>query len=290
LLTYSAVWFILLLAPALAGMRQFDQEYLLQDRYLYLPSIGFCFAVALILRRLAGSLGKRAATVIVVVLLAAYSAADVRQNRMWRDGRTIFENCVETDPNSAEAHLSLGRIYFEAGRIREGDEHAVKALDLAPASPSPYLLLSYFARINGKLDKSIEYLERSIAAVRETPITRFKLATIHLNLGLFKVQTKEYEEAERHMLRSLEIWPRATGWLNIGQFYFDQGRYEQALAMFEQARSTIPERYSTIHLKLGQTYDKLGRAASARVEYERFVELAPDAAESASVKTRLSKL
>jgi tetratricopeptide (TPR) repeat protein len=290
LLTFSAVWFILLLAPALAGMRQFDQEYLLQDRYLYLPSIGFCFAVGLILHRLAGSLGKRAVTVIVVVLLAAYSAGDMRQNRKWRDGQTIFENCVETDPNSAEAQVSLGRAYFDAGRIREGEEHAVKALEMAPATPNPYLILSYFARMNGQVDKAIEYLERGITAVKETPITRFKLASIHVNLGLFKVQTKEYEDAERHMLRSLELWRRPTGWLTIGQFYFDQGRFEEALTMFEEARITVPERYSPIHLKLGRTYDKLGRAASARAEYERFVELAPNAPESASVKTRLSKL
>ena len=49
LFNLGAVWFIALLAPALAGMRQFDPEYLVQDRYLYIPSIGFCLALALLI-------------------------------------------------------------------------------------------------------------------------------------------------------------------------------------------------------------------------------------------------
>ncbi|HSB12579.1 MAG TPA: tetratricopeptide repeat protein [Blastocatellia bacterium] len=290
LFIFGSVWFIVFLAPALASMRQFDPEYLLQDRYLYLPSIGFCLGLALMIDWLAQRWGRKAGIAAAVVLLAAYSVADVRQNGMWKDGQTIFENCVDTDPTSHEAHLSIGRIYYELGRVRDGEEHALKALELAPASPNPYLLLAYFARTTGKLDKSIDYLERGIAAVPETPITRFKLATMYLNLGLLKAQTKNLAEAEHHMLRSIEVWPRSTGWLSVGLFYFEQGRYEEALAMFLKTRSSVPERYALIHVRLGQVYDKLGQIANARAEYQRYLDLSPDASDSGIVKGRLSAL
>ena len=290
LLAWAAVWFIAMLAPALGGMRQFDPEYLIQDRYLYLPSIGFCLALALLIDWLTRRYGLKAGAAVAAVLLLVYGAADVRQNRMWNDGIILFENCVAADPNSAEAHVSLARAYFESGRVREGEEHAFKGLELAPGSASPYLILSYFARTNGKLDKSIEYLERGTSSAEETPITRFKLATMHLNLGLLQAQAKNPAGAERNMLRSLEIWPRATGLFYTGQFYFDQGRYEEALAMFESALSTVPRRFALIHLRLGWTYDKLGQRVSARAEYEKYLELAPNAPDAAEVNRRLSQL
>jgi len=290
LLAWSAVWFIALLAPALGAMRQFDPEYLVQDRYLYLPSIGFCLALALLIDWLTKRYGFKAGVAVAAVFLIVYGAADIRQNRMWSDGIILFENCVAADPDSAEAHVSLARAYFESGRVREGEEHALKGLELSPGSASPYLILSYFARANGKLDKSVEYLERGTSAATETPITKFKLATMYLNLGLLQAQIKNPAEAERNMLRSLEIWPRATGWFYTGQFYFDQGRYDEALGMFESALGTVPRRFAPIHLRLGWTYDKLGQRASAKAEYEKYLELSPNAADATEVNRRLSQL
>jgi tetratricopeptide (TPR) repeat protein len=227
---------------------------------------------------------------VAAVLVIAYGAADIRQNRVWSDGITVFQNCVDTDPDSAEAHLSLGRVYWETGRVREGEVHARKALELAPSSASPYLLLSYFARSSGRIDTSIEYLERGVSAVSEDPISRFKLATMHLNLGLLQAQLKNSAGAEENLLRSLEIWPRVTGWFYTGQFYFDQGRYQEALAMFEQALDKVPRRFAQIHLRLGLTYDKLGQSENARASYQKYLELAPDAPDRAEVTRRLSQV
>ena len=287
---FGAAWFIVVLAPALVAMRQFDPEYLLQDRYLYIPSIGFCLVVALMIDKLHARWGLRASAAVVVVLIAAFGAGNIRQNSMWKDGQTIFENCVAIDPGSAEAHVSLARIYFDSGRVREAEEHAQRALELDSDNPNAFLVLSFFAHKNGRLDRSIEYLERGVAAVPETPVTRFKIATLHLNLALETAQTKNHDIAEQHILKSIEIWPRSTGWFHAGQFYFDQGRNAEAMTMFEKARASLPDRFSTIHLRLGQTYDRLGHTDNARSEYQRFLELAPDAPESTAVKARLARM
>jgi tetratricopeptide (TPR) repeat protein len=290
LLAFSAVWFIATLAPALAAIRQFDREYLVQDRYLYLPSIGFCLAAALGIRWIFGRFGMKPAAAVTLVLVIIFGAAYMRQNRVWADGFTLFENCVDTDPDSAEAHLSLARTYFDAGRVREGEEHANRALELDPGSVSPYLVLSYFSTASGRREKAIELLERGAASVPETPITRYKLASLLLNLGLLYSQEKNATQAEKNMLSSIETWPRPTGWFYTGQFYFDQSRYEDALAMFHRCLDSAPRRFAAIHLKLGQTYDKLGRVEDARMEYQTYLELAPAAPERAEVVRRLSQL
>jgi tetratricopeptide (TPR) repeat protein len=290
LLLFAAVWFISFLAPALVGMRQFDPEYLLQDRYLYIPSIGFCLALALGIDWLARRAGLRVAAAAAAILIIAFGIANVRQNSMWKNGLTIFQNCVDTDPESAEAHVSFGRLLFEHGKVREGEEHLQRALELAPATPHPYLILSYFERATGKTDGAIGYLEQGIASVPETPITRFRLATIYLNLALLKSQAKNPVVAEQLLLKSAEVWPRSTGWLYLGQFYLDQGRAEEALEMFKRTQQLVPDRFAIIHLRLGQAYDKLGQIPAARAAYERYLALAPEGPDSAAITRRLSRL
>jgi tetratricopeptide (TPR) repeat protein len=202
----------------------------------------------------------------------------------------VFQNCVTQEPLSAEARSSLARAYYEAGRIRNADEQARMALDLSPSLPSVYLTRSYFLHQLGRLDGAIEELERGGAAVVEGPVTRYKLATMYLNLGLLYQQKKDSERAEQALRRSLEIWPRAVGWYYAGEFYFDQGRYEEALEMFKLAWTNVPRRYAPIHLKLARTYDRLGDTEGARAGYEKYLELAPGSAESAEVSRRLAQL
>jgi protein O-mannosyl-transferase len=296
MVAFAAVWFILWLLPSLAAIRQFDLEYLIQERYLYLPSVGFCLAVAIGIEKLSahrfvGQRGRLAATALAAVLVIVWGIAYVKHNRSWQDTITVFRNCVAVEPGSPLAHNSLARAYYEAGRPREAEAEALKALELDQSCAQAYLSLSYFAHRSGQMDKAIEYLERGAVAIREGPLTRHNLATIHLNLGLLYSQRKEYDRAEKIMLRSTEILPRPVGWYYTGQFYYDQGRLEEARAMFELTSQKVPRWFAMIHLKLGQVYDRLGQTARARDEYERFLELTPPSAENRTeVMRRLQQL
>ncbi|MCI0485396.1 MAG: tetratricopeptide repeat protein [Blastocatellia bacterium] len=295
-LRFAAVWFVVTLAPALAVLRQFDPEYLVQERYLYLPSMGFCLAVALGVRWLAArkifaASGGVAAYAITVVILIVWGAIYMTQNRVWQDTITVYKNSVAGDPDSPVAHTSLAISYYNAGRPREAEQEALTALALDSECAYAYLHLSYFAHRSGNLDKAIEYLERGAAAIPEGHITRHNLATINLNLGLLYAERKDMDRAEKTLLRSIEIWPRAVGYYHTGQFYFNQGRFEDAREMFEQTLRRVPSRFAMIHLRLGQVYELLGRREQARASYQKYLEFAPpNAADRAQVMNRLSQL
>jgi tetratricopeptide (TPR) repeat protein len=82
--------------------------------------------------------------------------------------------------------------------------------------------------------------------------------------------------AEEKLLRSAQISPRAVAWYYTGQFYFDQGRYDEARAQYEQTLAAVPRWFAPIHLRLGLTYEALKDSARAQTEFEKYLELAPD--------------
>ncbi|HEX8092156.1 MAG TPA: glycosyltransferase family 39 protein, partial [Blastocatellia bacterium] len=87
-LKFAAAWLVFTLIPAFEAMRRFEPEYLIQERYLYLPSLGFCLALALGIEWLAsrGRLGRLsliAAVASTVILVLVWGIFYVKQNSVW---------------------------------------------------------------------------------------------------------------------------------------------------------------------------------------------------------------
>jgi Tfp pilus assembly protein PilF len=291
-LTFGAVWFVVMLAPVLAFLRMFDPAYLVQERHLYLPSMGICLATALGLEWVAGRgwLGSRQpilAAALALILLVVWSVAYIRQNRTWDNTLSVYRNSVAVAPLSATAHALLSRTYYEAGRPREAEAEARTALDLDSKCATAYMNLSYFTKQSGRLDKACEYLENAITTIPENAMTRQDLATIYLNLGMLYPQRKMFDAAEQSLFRSIEISPRPVAWYYTGQFYFDQGRFDDALAMYQKTLAEVPGWFAPVHLKLGLTYEGLKDPARAEAEFNEYLALAPDAPDQESVRKHI---
>ncbi|HKV38800.1 MAG TPA: tetratricopeptide repeat protein [Blastocatellia bacterium] len=294
-LTFSAVWFLLWLGPALAVLRRADPEFMVQERYLYIPSVGLCLGLALGIRWLANpgrrwARGPIAGAVVTAGLVIGLAAAAVRQNRVWTSDITLYQNCVAVEPTLAVAHASLAQALYDGGDKAEASAEAATALNLDPGESKAYLTLSYIADGNGKPDQAIYYLKRGTAAVPQTPMTRYGLATMYLNLGMLYQRERDSVMAEQNMKRSLEVWPRPVGWYYMGQFYYAEGRFEDALAMFEKEQDSVPSRFASIHLNLAKVYDQMKDKRSARREYLQYLKLNPSALDRDQILQRLSEL
>jgi tetratricopeptide (TPR) repeat protein len=112
-----------------------------------------------------------------------------------------------------------------------------------------------------------------------------------VNLGLLYSERKNLAQAEKNLVRSVELWPRAVGTFNLGKFYLAQERYEAARDSFEQAAGQAPPRYAPIRASLGAVYEHLGDTSRACEEYSRYLELAlPNAPDRVGVQQRFSAL
>jgi tetratricopeptide (TPR) repeat protein len=293
-LAFAGAWFIIWLLPSLVGLRTFVPQYFVQERYLYLPSIGICLALAIGIEKLAKGrvwalAGRPVAVAAAAMLLIVWTAVYVEQNRIWNDTLTLFRHCVATNPDSVYSHIGLSTEYYAKGMRQEAESETRKALEIDPKCLDGIINLSQFSENAGKVNAAIEYLERAKEIVGDGPRKRGYLARIYSDLGRL-YESKNAEIAEDYLRRAVDVLPYPRTWFPLGNFYFDRGRYDEALDMYELTRSGASSWYAPLHLKLGQTYDRLGRAQQARDEYNKYLELAPYANDRKDVFRRLSQL
>lgn len=295
LLEFAAIWFILWLLPPLLGLRSFEPEYFVQERYLYLPSIGICLALAmgvewLAARRVFNLSGKRVAATVAILLLISWSFVYIRQNAVWDDTLIMLRHNVAVNPDLTQSHILLSTEYYVHDMRREAEAETRRALELDPNCLDALINLSQFAYNEHKMDAAVAYLEQARDTVGEGSRKRGYVARIYHDLGLLYDEQKKPDLAESYLKQSVEILPYPKSWLALGNFYFDKGRYDEALEMYQLMQSVTSPKYALLHLKLGRTYDRLGQVERAREEYNKYLDLAPNATDRTEIFRRLSQL
>ena len=137
--TSAQLWIALALivAPLLPvlNLKVFHYEYIIQDRYLYLPSIGFCYLVAILIVQLSHR-HTQLATAVAVLIIVAFGASTFAQNRIWHDPVTLWQRAVSHSPNSWSAHYNLGLAYLNLKQSQAAVNELMEARRLNPREPT----------------------------------------------------------------------------------------------------------------------------------------------------------
>lgn len=98
-------------------------------------------------------------------------------------------------------------------------------------------------------------------------------------LGLITFKEKDFERAERFLMRAVNLRPNSWSFhLNLGAVRAAAGRPHQALLAY-RAAATLQPRSPDAHFNLGNALFDLGREAEAEAAYKRAVDLNPDDAD-----------
>jgi tetratricopeptide (TPR) repeat protein len=293
---FAATWFVLWLAPVLAALRVFFSVHAVLERYLYVPSIGICLAVAMgiewIAARRALSAHKHLLRLgLASALTVIFMVTSIEQNAVWKDQLTLYRHCVEVSPEAPLAHTALSTELFKMGRYEEAEAEAGIARAIDPHCIDAYMNLAYFSGRKGDYKAAVDYLQQAKLEVREGPLKLGELATVCTDMAHLNQQLKQYDLAEQNLVESTKLLPSAPSvWENLGNLIYDQGRYQEAVEMFQKAAQSFSRTYAPIHLELARTYDHLNNTADARREYESYLSLAPQAPDAEEVRRRLGRL
>lgn len=257
-LSFALAWMALTLAPSLVLVAD-PAGAPIAERYLYLPSIGFCWAVGALLGRARARGFRRATSVTVAFLVVAGFALTVERNRVWQDNLSLWR---DTAAKNATDGLPLRNL--ATATLAGGDSAAAERL--------------FHEALARRNDAYGQY-------------------TIYNNLGTLALARGDDAGAERHYRTAFALQPTADCSYNLGLIALRRGlgsertpdaaarsaQLREARAFLAQAVAASPHD-PEIHVALGQTADALGDAPEARRHFAEALRLGLPPATAAAVR------
>ncbi len=318
---FAVLWIGVTLAPVLnARWMAANVE---TERYLYLPSIGFCWLAAWCALRLWDAI-PQASTARVVrlalasvlgALLLAGIVATVRRNLDWQNDFVLYTKTLETTPDAHVIRSNLAGIYFEQGDLARAGKEWEQALASKPDNVNTmnalgilYTKQGRFAEANGMLDRAMAakplwgdpHYARGLLLEKEgdqtAALVEFQTAirlaplnpVAHYWYGDALQKANRIDEAEAEFQKTLALGPDAPlGALTaLASIYLNSGRIAQAEPILRRLVSQYPYD-GTAHFQLARVLEDQGQKAAALQEYTLGLALEPDDGDAKTAVQRL---
>jgi Flp pilus assembly protein TadD len=282
----SQVWvgLALMIAPILPvlNLKVFHYEYIIQDRYLYLPSIGFCYLVALLIRQYTA---KRSSLVLAIaaVILVAFGTSTIFQNRVWHDAVALWQRATYYSPNSWSTHYNLGLGYLGYKQYEQAQTELLEAKRLDPNRANVYNNLAMAQAGLGHADEAIANLKAALAL---DP----RLIEAHNNLGALLYDKGNYSDAKLEFARVLETDPSSnSARFNMARTLAAMGDHVAAIRDYETLLAKEPTDVAARY-QLGLSYAAAGRKNEALTELGRGLALDRDATRVAEMRKKVAQI
>jgi serine/threonine-protein kinase len=155
--------------------------------------------------------------------------------------RNYAELALRIDDSLAEAHTSLGFVFYSLWKWAEAEKEFKRAIELNPKYPTAHHWYYVYLREMGRYDEALAEIKRAqkldpMSLVINVSLTRAYLLTGDVNS--FIEQTK----------RIMELHPNyAPNYSYLGLAYVKQGRHAEAIA---EARKAVELERSSLNLSL----------------------------------------
>ena len=282
----AQVWVALALtvAPILPvlNLKVFHYEYIIQDRYLYLPSIGFCYLAAIFILQIT----RRRAPLVLAVsagLLIAFGASTILQNRVWHDPVALWQRAIDYSPNSWSSHYNLGLAYLGLKQYEPAQAELAEAKRLDANRANVYNNLALAQAGLGHADEAIANLKTALGL---DP----RLLEAHNNLGALLFDKGDYAAAKLEFARVLESDPSSnSARFNMARTLAAVGDQVAAIREYEALLAREPDDIAARY-QLGLSYAAAGRRSEALTELGRALAQDRDANRVAEMRKKVAQI
>jgi len=171
---FTAFWIVITLLPAMdlaaLGRNPFT------ERYLYLPSVGFCLLVVLLasaaLAHLSPRLQKSVAPSILALVLLGFLVETIQRNADWKDDASLFSQAVKLSPEAP----------FVLNMLAAGED-------------------------NNPSQAEAQYLQAASLAMQQSPSDRLDAVTAYRGLAWIYADREKYPQALQTLDQAAAIDP-----------------------------------------------------------------------------------
>ena len=180
---------------------------------------------------------------------------------------TAYEEAVKASPDYLQAHINVGAIYYEQGKLTEASNHLEAAVKLDSTSADAFKNLGLVHTQAGKFD------EASAAFTRVNALDPKAAASGWAALGAAKKKKGDTAGAKSAYEMAIKADPSDSKALyNLGNIQKDASQFEEAIATYRKAIAANPK-YTEAYYNLAISSHQLDMD-NCVADYEAFLKSA----------------
>lgn len=285
---YSAVCLLglsMLVVPFLPATNLFFYVgFVVAERVLYIPSLGFCLLVgcgysALCAR--SSRVWRPLLHIIATTVLVAMATRTVLRNRDWQNEESLYRSGIAVNPPKAYGNLAN---ILSSRNMKELAEVAYKkALFHRPNMADAHYNLGILYQEQERFDLALSSYDKAI-------YYRPRMTMAYLNRGIVLARMGRVEEAAAVYRQCSQMDPaglrdprahetaRTSALFNLGRLRADAGDPAEAVDVYLQAVQIMPSHYQpqSLYNMLGEGYYQLGHLTEAEKWYLMALKAKPD--------------
>ncbi len=235
----SLFWFL-----SIFFLLRFDEvkdTNIVADRFMYLPSTGFCLLAALGLERLwkqprgnGGAVWKALGLTACLALGLVFSFRTSAQCKVWKDSVFLWEHQLQFFPKEHLALNNLATALYREEEYKKAEEEYRKIMRIKSEGLDIHYSAEAAAAVR-KVGYLIDLYKKVIEIDPEHVDAHYNLANLYSNIGMVAEAVKAY-------IKTLSLDPGyKDAHFNLGSLYREIGDYKQAIYAYEQTIAVHPD-------------------------------------------------
>lgn len=258
--------------------------FVVAERILYIPSLGYCLLIAVgvdVIWCACNQWQKKVLGAMLLCVIVLLSARTVMRNWDWQNEETLYRSGIPV--NAAKALSNLGNVLSSQKRTKEAEQAYRKALSYRSNMADTHYNLGILLAEGKRYSEAVQSYENAIHF-------RPRLAAAHLNLGIVLSDMGHQEQAVKvlrnasnisgHGLKDPKHHAHSIVSIkyNLGRILAQMGRLEEAISVYLDAVETRPSHYEPHSLfnLMGEAYSAAGYQEEAEQWYKESLKSKPD--------------
>ncbi len=241
-------WLSLTLIALAPTLTPFRLNWIVAERYLYLPIIGVLVVVALGIDKL--SRLKKFKTITFAffgIVLILFSLRSIVRNIDWKNEDNLWIATGKTSPSSPNTHNNLGDVYGRWGDKQKSLQEFQTAIALKPNYADAIHNAGNVYKELGQTDQALEHYQKAASINPNLWQSYQNIAAIHFEkasqaTGSAQLATQQYSLALENMQKAITISPNNINlYNNLGVIYLGMGNKQKAKEVFSAVLSADPK-------------------------------------------------
>jgi len=269
------------------------------ERFLFMPSVGFCFVVAVLLHEAFVKMSKgkeaknsfanyRVPMIIVGAVTILFGVMTIVRNPVWYNNMSLFVTDADISVNSAKLQNSVGGELVtksvdekdetkRVGMVNKAIVHLNRAIKIHPNYKNAYLLLGNAHNYIQDYEKSISYYEHALSLDPNYADAQNNLGITYRNAGRYYGEQKnDLAKALSYLVKAEQSNPQDLETIRLlGVVYGISGNTEKAISYFSKV-TTLQPNSASAWLNLGNAYGQAGDTQKAETYRQKAISMDPN--------------